>query len=385
MINKYKIPEQFFNTLLNKIEKFNRKAISLNLQPITITKQEVFDKDKNNNIIKYCTGEIIGELPKLSNWQFIATIQHFDVGNVINNISGNPVPEYFRTVQCTCDHCKTKRARNDTYIIQNTITKEFKQIGKTCLKLFTRSTDTRKLFWYMGMFEDLNKEIVNNESSAIYYDVIEILARTNNLVEKYGWKSSTQAKEESQMKNKYIPSTADKLRIYMNSNWTKLPSDKKEFEQHQPTEKDFLVAEKILETVLALNNENDYIYNLQTILKTKYIENKNINLVCSAIAVYLKQQTKEKSNNNNSNHVANINDKITVEVVVIFKRAIDTAYGVNYLYKFKSKEGNILTWFTTKNTLELNGEYEIKGTVKEHHVFNNIKETVLTRVKVIES
>lgn len=57
---------------------------------------------------------------------------------------------------------------------------------------------------------------------------------------------------------------------------------------------------------------------------------------------------------------------------------------IQYLYSFKDAEGNIFVWKTgTYLGIEENSTVALKGTVKEHSLYRELKQTVLTRCKVL--
>lgn len=78
----------------------------------------------------------------LNDWMFVASVQHTEKGNIINSTGCSiEVPERYYTSEPICEHCNSRRARKDTYIVMNQITGEFKQVGKSCLKDFTNGMD----------------------------------------------------------------------------------------------------------------------------------------------------------------------------------------------------------------------------------------------------
>ena len=63
----------------------------------------------------------------------------------------------------------------------------------------------------------------------------------------------------------------------------------------------------------------------------------------------------------------------------------ENQYGVNTVYTFETESGSVITWFTKVDINKENGDvFTIVGTVKDHSTYNNQKQTVLTRVKVVE-
>lgn len=89
-----------------------------------------------------------------------------------------------------------------------------------------------------------------------------------------------------------------------------------------------------------------------------------------------------------SEYIGNIGDKI--EVKVLFKRQYEfisnyTYYGeTNYINTFEDESGNILVWKTSSyQSIDEGNTYTIKGTIKDHKEYRNVKQTVLTRCKIV--
>ena len=56
-----------------------------------------------------------------------------------------------------------------------------------------------------------------------------------------------------------------------------------------------------------------------------------------------------------------------------------------YLWKIVGKDGNVYTWKTSRWFDEDKAPAEIKGTVKEHKTFRDVKQTDLTRCKITKA
>ena len=85
-----------------------------------------------------------------------------------------------------------------------------------------------------------------------------------------------------------------------------------------------------------------------------------------------------------SNFIGNVKDKIELEVEIESVRILDGYYGHTYLYKLVDAEGNQLTWFASSPALKgLEGKIKLRFTVKAHNEYQGIKQTVITRAKVI--
>lgn len=88
----------------------------------------------------------------------------------------------------------------------------------------------------------------------------------------------------------------------------------------------------------------------------------------------------------NSEYIGDIKERLrNLEVTFIKSRDIESYYGISTLYTFKSGE-NILTWFSSGKGLPqdiaVGDVIHITGTVKDHKVYNGVKQTILTRCVV---
>lgn len=91
-----------------------------------------------------------------------------------------------------------------------------------------------------------------------------------------------------------------------------------------------------------------------------------------------------------SQHVGEVGQKLTIKATYVktahFSVKAFSGFGTEtiYIHLFKDAEGNVLIWKTSAGLshLEYGEPVEIRGTVKEHSVYKDEKQTVLTRCKV---
>lgn len=57
-------------------------------------------------------------------------------------------------------------------------------------------------------------------------------------------------------------------------------------------------------------------------------------------------------------------------------------FGTTYLYKFADEAGNVFIWYASR-PIELQERMTLKATIKAHNEWNGVKQTVLTRCKVV--
>lgn len=78
-----------------------------------------------------------------------------------------------------------------------------------------------------------------------------------------------------------------------------------------------------------------------------------------------------------------VGGRIEEFVLVENKREFESTYGSQICYTFRDERDNCYVWFTSvtsKTSFEQGESYTIRGTVKAHDSFRNIKQTVLSRV-----
>ena len=80
-----------------------------------------------------------------------------------------------------------------------------------------------------------------------------------------------------------------------------------------------------------------------------------------------------------SEYIGNIGDRITIKVVVTAARSIDNYFGHSTAHTMEDENGNVFVWITGAKNWPVGAVKTIKGTVKEHKEFRNVKQTVLTR------
>lgn len=137
MKNTYLIPDENFekfeskmNSIIKKSKRYPECNIVYNETGIVYKEVE---EDGDKFIGKFHEVEVDGTV-KANGWRFVATLEHSEkYGNIIRSAVNEDelaVPEFYRTCKCTCDHCKTNRRRNETFVIYNEEDDDWKQVGR---------------------------------------------------------------------------------------------------------------------------------------------------------------------------------------------------------------------------------------------------------------
>jgi hypothetical protein len=135
----YKVPAENVPALQRQIDTLNKRVARLvkkghDVKPITISVGPMFvEIVKNVQVGERETADVervfqnvellSPESPTVKGWQFVAALTHVDdVGTVLRVCPGAKVEEgelkQYRNASPVCQHCNTKRKRNDTFILK---------------------------------------------------------------------------------------------------------------------------------------------------------------------------------------------------------------------------------------------------------------------------
>lgn len=346
-------------------------------------------KDEDTGVVstaRFITVDVSGKA-QISSWEFIATIEHSSPVNIIRSFRPEvEIPEHFYTADTYCEHCNTRRVRKDTYIVRNTETGEFKQVGKSCLKDFTKGLSAEQVASYISWFDEVIKGEAVEPGFKHYDETAWVLQNAVESVRLYGFtKTETYGDAESTR-------TVVVEQIHQRGNYQKR-INRDDFDPNHAGNKEKTKA--ILEWAESLPEQFGYISNLKATLRREYCEFRDIGIICSAVASYNREmeyqtrKARELKQASKSQWIGNEGDRIELHnLQVRLLTSWDTMYGMTYLYKFIDEQGNTLTWKTGKwlgATDEITPDLRIslKGTVKKHSEFNHELQTELTRCTVL--
>lgn len=352
--------------------------------------RELIDEAGKPYMARFILVEADG-IAKVNGWRYVGRIQHEETGNVIQCARvGEAVPERYYHCEPVCEHCGTKRSRNETYLVVNDETGEWKQVGKSCLNDFTHGMSADYIAQYISWFDTLIEGEKPDPHGAYrpYYEMRTVLQYFVETIRKFGYVKSNQ--EEI--------STATRGSSYfflkeagMDSKMSQALENemaKVNFDAHS----DVVVRET--DAALAWLGEQDsarlYIHNLQTVCGMKYIRSSYFTLLASLYATYRKdceyaqKQANGLSGVADSQYVGQIGQRIqfnTDEAQCVY--SYDTQFGTSHLYRMIDRAGNVLMWRTGVSVPD--GKLTVSGTVKKHSVYRGVKQTELTRCKIVSA
>jgi hypothetical protein len=414
-----KVGESGYEYLKNAIAEINKKATKWGLPPVTldVIKEEMVSvkKEDRTEFKKIFTLKVEGSSPQITGYEFIAKIEHTDAGNLINispNSSIKNLPDEYRNADAICDVCKSKRERNNTFIIRDDKTNELLTVGSSCLKRFLPIDSVNKVINFAEILEKL-RELIEEKNGDFdegafsgggqnYFTIEELLMCLAQAYLSTGkFISKKKANEYYEETGSTIESTVGLASniLYTRPTGNKIPAFI--VRAREVAEKAKELVHQILEWGKSHDFEQDaknkpemanYFNNLAVIVKQNHLKSKSLGYLSGLLASYLIEQNQikkreEKANAPQSEFVGQIGEKITFDATVKFQRQFSGQYGITTLVSLEDDKGNKYTWFASGTpSLEDGKTYRFKATVKNHQVskYGGHNETVITRAKITD-
>lgn len=296
---RYNIPVENIEELRKAATRIQKKANKHGCKVVFEEVDEFFKtettEDGNEITRKYIVVEAEGEA-KAEGWVFAGTIEHTGFGNILRSVSDeHKIPERYRDAEPYCEHCNTKRARKDTYVVFNEETGEFKQLGKSCLKEYTNGLSLNMVAMVLQWLKEVEEYCsYSGTSHKVYFEVKEVSKYFVETMRKLGWANSSA--EESSTKNMA-------LNFYDLDNGCRwLTKEEKEKFENLKNKTEFNAdntTDEYIEAALDWakgwdgNEYNDYRDNLKVIASMRYCEYKHLGYLASLFMAYDKAMERE--------------------------------------------------------------------------------------------
>ena len=377
--------------------------------------------------------EVDGENSDDSNGKKKAKIE-----NIIQSVPGaEKLPEVYRHRIGECDHCKQFRRRNQTFVVKHGSTGELKMIGRNCIKDFLGHANPHQLAAWAQLLVDLDAACRSEESfdeddfmgggggggRDCAFDMRDYLAFVVAVVEDRGFVSRSKVRESMTPEGECgLRATAD-VAWYLiapppSGNYKATQDWREARAKFTATDKQRDFVENAIEWARGLDDDrvnnasSDYLANLRTVGRMASVGAKTCGIAASMIPAYAREIGAvlfEKEKIDRKNELFGT-VKTRSEFVVLCEKVTpnDGYYGTTGIHKLVGIEGGekvgkgkaatfetggvgdvtgkSLVWFASEKTewLKEGGKYRVKATVKSHGEFRGWKQTVLTRVEVLE-
>lgn len=384
----YRILDANMERLTAKLNRIRNKCIKYGCDfafNIVGEEFETVEVDGVDKTYKYILVECEGTA-QVNGWEFIAEIDYTQGGNVIKNTTDLAIPSRYFNADCECEHCHRTRTRTNTYLIHNTETGDWKQVGRNCLCDFTGGLSAEAAAEYIALFDELieGEQPYSGSRPAAYVNLDTVLAISHEVVERYGYRNSdSEHPTKAMVREIYDYRNND---IYLSNKYAR------EFLDSVNLEAEDLKAyiEACREYFKNNTESSDYMHNLKTIAASDYFDLKFLGYVVSMIPTYnraiekAEKAAQRAKEGEASNYVGAVGErtKLTFNTHGEIVTSFDTAYGTTFVNKITDQNGNIFIWMSSTAFDTDRIITSITATIKEHSEYRGTKQTQLTRCKV---
>ena len=410
-MEKYSIYEGFMEDLEKKVNTIRKKCAKygceFHFEKVGEEYREVLDYQNldpyTNKPTKVMCKFIIVEAEGtaiVNGWEFVASVEHTEKGNIFSKaLTDVEIPERYRTSTPYCEHCKSNRQRKDTFIVMNTETGEFKQVGKQCLRDFTHGMSASFAAYMAALKDVFSAEETRDIGFGCgycprYYKTEEFLRFTAETIRHYGFSKSNDWTSTKSRTQNFFNFLNGNTRYFTNEEKERIRNLIDEIGFNPESDEAKQMTKEALEWLDKQEESNDYMHNLKVTASLDYTNESRFGLLVSLFPTWsreLEREAKrraETERGKTSEFVGNVKDRITVEVDSIkCVTSWESCYNgysctTTFIWKIVGKDGNIYIWKTSTFMDEDNAPTQIKGTVKEHKVYRDVKQTVLTRCRI---
>ena len=395
----YLIHEDFFPGVEKKLNSIAKKCQKFgNDFTFEVVGEEFLEKtsDGITTIHKFFQVEVAGTA-KVGDWECVAVLEAHTEGNIIRRINTEvEVPTIFRNSDNICEHCGTKRNRTNLYVIHNVETDEWKQVGGSCLRLYTGGLNMEYVVAFLdGITELEEKSGVYCSGGKCYYPVREVIGRAYEAVSKLGYFSADCTVPTKWVVSYLLTKTASRAVQEINKDFELARMDVR------VSEKDFFKAEtesavdNIINYYSNLEDDSEFIHNIQLMLEIGMVTFKNIGILSFLPEGYnryvqkeearvAREKAREQEKSEHYGVVGNRYKDIEVKSVNLVT-SWEGQFGYTYIYKIVTADDFVLTWKTSNYLyLENNEKFSsITFTVKAHSEYRGQNQTEVTRCKVL--
>lgn len=380
-----------------RMKKFVKKARRYNV-PFTASFGPEYTEERervrpDGRKVKYLVSlvdvTIEGEKPTVGDYEFQASIELTPAGNYVDMAPGVELDPKYRHVNDHCEHCKAQRRRKHVFVVRDRSSGQFVQVGRTCLRDFLGTDDPSwvlQSFKFWRAVRGGDDDGLGGLGSVSWWESLDtLLAHTNACIRIWGWTSKGQARFNEDL----CPTVNRVWSLYSSSE-----ADKKEAARirEEIKDSDYELAERVIKWVRCSTDDTDYMHNLRVAFYDDMLwDERRVGLAISAVAAWHKAEerelklAREREQAAQSTHIGAQGERLRgIKARLESRRGMgDNGYGWTELLKFRTEDGNVLTWFTgAAGNVDIGEDVVLDGTVKAHKEYQGARETQLTRVKM---
>jgi hypothetical protein len=334
--------------------------------------------------------QIAGTAPCYNGWRFLARIDVLPDGETFTLAVAPGAGEVDRAVVKidVCEHCDKRRRRKNIYLVENEETGEIRNVGSSCIKDFIGHNTTFCFVDTGAVGGELDEFFGSSgQRREESFTVATVLAAAWLATKAWGWVG---AKGDGRTTRQNTLAVIDPPRKQKSETWTEreyretceaLGNDLAEAVERVP---------EMIAWVESLDNSTTFNENLKVAVGAGEVGPKQIGTLAYVPEGFARSQRKAaereavKVAGAASEFIGEIGEKVEVEGTIKAINYIEGQYGTTVLYTIVAEAG-LVKWFASSAALGDNTgiAIKIKGTVKKHDTFREVKSTVLTRCREI--
>lgn len=380
-----------------KVKKLGRKAKKLGLpMPIVEFGEAWSEKYRDEfGFVRHKQmreARIIGSgVVKVEGYTFLAALDHGPAGTIVRALVEGDFSQWRDADPKRCDHCKTRRKRNSTYVLRAP-SGALLQVGSRCLVDFLGHDATRIVAHAqyereLRTFDDDDFGFGSGGGKRDmeiddYLMFVATISRTQGFVTR---------KRAREIGGEATAGLALSLR------WTK-PSERKRRGMPEPTQADADRANAAIEWARKLEGRSDFEHNLKTVALQGYVPLKQVGIAAYIVEAYSKHLNKEaeqkaraekeaklRKSGVEPKHLGTVGKRQVFERVTLVRESeLESDFGVTVLHVFETEDTSRIVWFGSKHLgVERGSTVDIKATVKRHETYNGKPQTIVNRVTLV--
>lgn len=384
MERTHTIPAENLGELMTIVKRIARRADKLGVAAPTMTVGELYDTVTPDGtgwsqVQTWVTVTITGTAPTLDGWSVRAVITrepHLDAPHLVHVIDGTMRPEW-RTIGDICDHCGLADKGRKTLVVVEHADGTQRIVGSTCVADFAGGIDPHYAAWWLSFSADLAELFDDDRFNGFCNDpggqprvmLTHLLTVTAAEIRTNGWLSVTRAQDTGGMPTKDIVLR----RIYR-------PRHDDDAPAILPEDRETAIA--AIDWAASLDPyRNDYEANCQAIAVRETVTEKQAGIACSIVASYQRHIGAQaaRAARPTSEHVGEIGRRDEFCATVAATMVVDSQFGPAVWVTAVDPAGNVLRWRCSGRAPQTGDTITGKATVKAHDIWQDIRQTVLTR------
>ena len=403
---EFRIPAENLEAVLEELNKLKKKYNN-NDSSFDYSYQEIVEKD-GVIVNKYIDFVINADIldPK---WIFVAFLEKREAGILINGWNTNEHSEYLvrfkENIELYCEHCGKLRELKYAVVVRNKETGEYKTLGKQCLKKYTGSLSVERIerkyesvFNGIRYIRDTYCPYMGNPHCFEKSFVIRVAEAVLN---NFRYMSGNKAIEVNAIPTRAVVEEVISL-LFSNHDFGDLPMNPVDdmietaYNRNSTFKADIdnirkdmegIEADELAKIVDFINKRHcgnsDFDNNMRVVFGNTYVDTrKDLGILVYGVFEYMEALRNANITITNE-YVGNIGDKIEFQIADIKSTGREDFYG-NYIFyhTFKDDKGHVIIWKTQKAVNKEDIGKTIKGTIKDHTEYKNIKQTYITRCSI---